>query len=214
MPGHHRQSGSRLYQQVIRFHWCVFAGVAIAGDVYRDQSRILRPKRVRSEARSRRRAGRQVLDEHIGPCEQTVQQRRVLRLLDVRDQTFLAAIEPDEIARGALHRTVVSAREVTLGPFDLDHPGAGVRHPSGAIGGGDSLFEGDDKQAFERFSHIRVLGNAAIRSVGPRRHRTGPCSGQTAQSLPGCGPSYLPRALRAVARGVNSAQRQDGGTGC
>ena len=47
--------------------------------------------------------------------EDAVQQRGVVRVLDVGDEALLAAVEPDEIAGQALRRPVVAAREVALG---------------------------------------------------------------------------------------------------
>ena len=104
---------------------------------------------VGAEARAGGRARRQVLDEHVGPRQDAMQQRRVVRLLDVGDQALLAAVEPDEIAGQALAAVVVAAREVALGALDLDHPRAGVGQAGTAIGRGDRLFERDDREAGE-----------------------------------------------------------------
>ena len=70
---------------------------------------------VGTEARARRGAGRQVLDEHVRPRQDAVQQRRVGRCLMSSDQALLAAVEPDEIAGEPARRLVIAAREVALG---------------------------------------------------------------------------------------------------
>ena len=102
MAGDHRQAGFRLHQQVVRLHRGVVAGVAVARDVDGDQPRIALAQLVGAEARARGGAGREVLDEHVGPRQDAMQQRGVVRLLDVGDQALLAAVEPDEIAGQAL----------------------------------------------------------------------------------------------------------------
>ena len=48
-----------------------------------------------------------------------MQQRCVLRLLDIGSQALLAAIEPDEVAGQASRRLVVAAREVAFGALVL-----------------------------------------------------------------------------------------------
>ena len=55
-----------------------------------------------------------------------MQQRGVVRVLDVGDKALLAAVEPDEIARQARGGLVVAAGEVAFRPLDLDDPRAGV----------------------------------------------------------------------------------------
>ena len=54
-----------------------------------------------------------------------MQQCRIVRPLDVRDQAPFAAIEPYEVAGQAVRCGVVAAREVAFGPLDLDHARAG-----------------------------------------------------------------------------------------
>ena len=107
-------------------------------------------QRVGAEAGARRSARREVLDEHVGAGDDAVQQRGVVRLLDVGDQALLAAVEPDEVARQAFRRLVVAAREVALGAFDLDHPRAGIGQAGAAIGRGHRLLQRDDEQTCKR----------------------------------------------------------------
>ena len=52
---------------------------------------------VGAEPGARGGARREVLDEHVGAREDALQQRRVVRLLDVERPGFLAAVEPDEV---------------------------------------------------------------------------------------------------------------------
>ena len=150
MAGDHRQAGFSLHQQVVRLHRGVLAGIAVAGDVDGDQPRMALAQFIGAEARTGGGAGGQVLDEHVGPPKDAMQQRGIVRPLDVGDQALLAAIEPDEIAGQASCRLVVAAREVALGALDLDHPRAGVGQARAAIRRGDRLFERDDKEVGQR----------------------------------------------------------------
>ena len=112
-------------------------------------------QRVGAEAGTRRGAGREVLDEHVGAGQDAVQQRRVVRMLDVGDQALLAAVQPDEIAGQAFGRVVVAAGEIAFRALDLDHARAGVGQAGTAIGRGDRLFERDDEQTGEGMMHKR-----------------------------------------------------------
>ena len=78
-----------------------------------------------------------------------MQQRRVVRVLDVGDQALLAAVQPDEIAGQAVGRLVVAAREIAFRALDLDDARAGVGKAGAAIRRGDRLFQRDDKQVGE-----------------------------------------------------------------
>jgi hypothetical protein len=109
----------------------------------------------RPEAGTRRRAGREVLDEHVGFGEDAVQQRGVVRVFDVGDQALLAAVEPDEIAGQAVGGLVVAAREVAFGALDLDDARAGVGEAGRTVRRRDRLFERDDQIGRERQLLIR-----------------------------------------------------------
>ena len=138
-----------LHQQVIGFHLGVGIALAVAGYVDGDQTRMRVAQSLRAKARPSGGARREVLDEHIGARQHGAQQGRVAPLLDVDDQTFLAPVEPDEIAREAVHRRVIAAREISLRPLKLDHPRPGVGEARGTVGRGDGLFQRDDKQPLE-----------------------------------------------------------------
>ena len=81
-----------------------------------------------------------------------MQERGIIRLLDVGDERLLAAIEPDEIGREAVHGFVVAAREIAFGALDLDDARPGVGEPRRTIGRGHRLFEGHDEDAVERLA--------------------------------------------------------------
>ena len=141
MSGDHCEAGLCLHQQVVRLHRCVVAAVAVAGDVDGDQPRRARTQRVGPEPRTRSGARGEVLDEHVGAGQDAVQQRRIVLVLDVRDQALLAAVQPDEVAGQTLGRRVVAACEIAFRALDLDDAGAGVGQAGTAIGRGDRLFQ-------------------------------------------------------------------------
>ena len=74
------------------------------------------------EAQLGERAGLQVLHEHVGLGHDRLEQAAVLGLGEVGDDGFLAAVEPHEVRALALDEPVVVAREIALGPLQLDHP--------------------------------------------------------------------------------------------
>ena len=124
--GDRRDAGFRLHQQVVGLHGLVGPAVAVAGNIARDEPRMPRAQGLRAEAELRRRTGREILQEHVGPRDHPVQQRCVRRVLEVEDDGLLAPVEPDEIGRKSVHRAVVVARNIAARPLDLDHPRAGI----------------------------------------------------------------------------------------
>ena len=94
--------------------------------------------------------GRQVLHEDVGAGDDAVQQGVVAGILDVEDDRFLAAVEPDEPGALAIHHMVVKPREVALRPLDLDDARARIGEPAGGEGRGDGLFDRDHQEAGER----------------------------------------------------------------
>ena len=75
-------------------------------------------------------------------------------MLEVERDRLLAAVQPDEIAGEAVHIAVIAAREIALGPLDLDDPRAGIGQPRRAIGGGHRLLDAHHQQAVQRSAHL------------------------------------------------------------
>ena len=103
-----------------------------------------------SESRACRRAGFQVLHEHIGAREHGGKQRLVLGLAEIEHDRFLAAVEPDEITALAVDEIVVAARKIALRPLDFDDARAGIGEPTRAHRRGDRLFQRDDEKPGQR----------------------------------------------------------------
>ena len=97
VAGDHREAGFRLHQQVVRLHVGIFPGLPVAGDIDGDQPWEFGAQVLGSEPGPRRRAGGEVLDEHVRFRQDTVQQRRIVWVLDVGDEGFFAPVQPDEI---------------------------------------------------------------------------------------------------------------------
>ena len=91
------------------------------------------------------------------------EQRLVVGAGEVEHEQFLAAVEPDEIARSRpCTSVVVAAREVALRPLDLDHARAGIGEPAGAHRRGHRLLQRDDEKAGQGKGH----GKATRRGFG------------------------------------------------
>ena len=132
-------------------------------------------QRVEREAELGDRAGLEVLHEHVGLGEERREHRLVLVAREVEHQRLLAAVEPDEIGALAVtlggiraftpvlfrktfarsRQLVVAAREVALGPLDLDHARAGVGEAAGAHRRRHRLLERNHQQAGEGKGHGR-----------------------------------------------------------
>ena len=132
-------------KKIVGLHVIEWAFVAVAGDVDGDQAWVLRAQLCGAEAGAFRGSRREVLDEHIGLGDDAVKQRRVVRALDVRDQRFLAAVEPDEVGALAAHKLVVAAGEVAFLALDLDDTRAGIGQARGTEGCRHRLLQRDDQ---------------------------------------------------------------------
>src|SRR6185312_7359894 len=117
--------------------------VAIAGYGAADQRRIIPLQSLEREAESVHRARLEVLQQHVGAGDQLLETAAAFAVGEIDDDGILAAVEPDEIAALPLRRYVVSAREIALGPLDLDDMGAGIGQPRTAERRSDRLFDGN-----------------------------------------------------------------------
>ena len=74
---------SACTEQIVGAPILVGAVLAVARDVDGDQALVPGPHGSRAEARAFGGAGRQVLDQHVGPGDQAMQQRQVTLVLEV-----------------------------------------------------------------------------------------------------------------------------------
>src|SRR5690606_34290129 len=99
---------------------------------------------------ARRRAGREVLDQHVGARDERIEDRPGLRVLHVERQALLGAVGPDEMRRLPAHALVVAAREVAAArALDLDHARAEVGELARAVRRRDCVLQGDYGDAVE-----------------------------------------------------------------
>jgi hypothetical protein len=99
MSTYGRKSGFRLHQEVVGFHVGIRVSLAVSCDVERDKPGVTFPQLRRAKTAARRGTGCQVLNEYIGLCQNLVNERGISRVLDIGDEAFLAAVEPDEVRR-------------------------------------------------------------------------------------------------------------------
>ena len=105
----------------------------------------------------------------LNDLDLSVEQGEVVLGLEVEGEGLLAAVQPDEVARLAVHVPVVAAGEVALGPLDLDDASAGIRQPGGAIGSGHRLLDTHHQQTVQRSSHRRL--RLPVKSIQDASHR-------------------------------------------
>src|SRR5262249_44167363 len=119
--GYREQARFALNQQVVGLLVGVRAVRAVAGDRAADQPRIAAAELARRQAQSVGRAGREILDEHVGAGEQRGETARAVLAFHIKLDGLLAAVQPDEVTRLAAYCLVIVASEVaSTGSLDLD----------------------------------------------------------------------------------------------
>jgi hypothetical protein len=115
------------------------------------QPRVRAAQRAGGQAEPVGGAGREVLHEDVGAPQQPVQERDVVRILQVDLEGLLGPVEPHEVAGLPVHRLVVPPREVSgTRSLHLDHPGAEVGELPGGERRRHRLLDADDGDPFER----------------------------------------------------------------
>ncbi|CAM2153002.1 hypothetical protein PT2222_20033 [Paraburkholderia tropica] len=149
--GNRQKARLALDQQVVGLLVAIRTVAAIARDIADDQTRITLAQRVVAEAEPLRRAGREVLHEHVGVGEQRVHDLQRFSALHVEREAFLRTVGPDEMRGETVHALVVAAREIAhAGTLDLDDARAQIRELARAERRRDCVLERDDLDAFER----------------------------------------------------------------
>ena len=115
-------------------------------------------------------AGRQILNEDIGRGDHRLHQGQIRRLLQIDAAGFLAAVDPDVIARLPQDIIVKAAGEIAFRSLELDDPGAGIGQPAGRHRSCNRLLESDDGNTFQSACHDpgRLLKPGHETDVGPR----------------------------------------------
>ena len=108
-----------LHQHVVRFLVAIGPVRPISRNSTPDESRLVPSEVLIPAPEPFHRACRQVVNENIRSRDQPPQRRRVL--LHIQHDAALPAIEPREIRRQSVQRTVVMPRRIALRPLDLDH---------------------------------------------------------------------------------------------
>ena len=128
-----------------------------------------------------------------------MQQRRIVRILDVGGERLFAPVEPDEVGALAMGEAVVGAGEIALGALDLDHPGAGVGEPGRAVGRGHGLLHRHDQDAVQGQCLRHSVDSGKRRRKAAQASRDGhaaPCGasrGSQARWGFGCRPEFRER---------------------
>lgn len=152
--GDRRDAALGLDQQVVRTHAGIRTRFAITRDIAGNQARMALAHGLPAEAGTRGRAGAQVLDQHVGLRDHALQQCGIVRIGEVENDRFLAAVQPHEIGTVAIDRRVVATGEVALGAFDLDHARAGVGEPRRCIRRGGRLLHRHHQDSFQGQCHV------------------------------------------------------------
>jgi hypothetical protein len=119
------------------------------------------------EPEARRRAGGEVLHEHVGLVEdQPLEHALRFGMLHVEREALLRAIGPHEVRGEAAHARVIAAREVAdTGPLHLDHARAEIGELPRRERCRDRMLEGDDRDAFEGLHDRSPHSITAVASI-------------------------------------------------
>ncbi|MPM75445.1 hypothetical protein SDC9_122438 [bioreactor metagenome] len=149
--GDRQKTGLALNQQVIRLFVAVGAVGAVAADVADDEFRELRMQRLERQPHARRCAGCQVLHQHVGRGQQLHERIVRQRLLQVERKAFLAAVDPREVRRLAVHALVIATCKIArAGALHLDHARAQIGELACAERRGHRMFERHHGDAVKR----------------------------------------------------------------
>src|SRR6185312_13198475 len=99
-----------LYQEVIGLALPKRPLFPVTGDGATDQAWVALAQAFAVVPELGKGAGLEVLQEHIGPCQQRLEQAPVLALAQVDDDGFFAAVQPDEMRALPAYDLVVLAR--------------------------------------------------------------------------------------------------------
>jgi hypothetical protein len=112
---HARQARFHLDQEIIGLALMIGRAGGIAAVIADNEPRKLCAEPRTAEAETVRRAGGEVLDEHIRASEHRLDQSEIIRVVQVDPAGFLAAVVPDEVARFTVDIVVVEAGELSSG---------------------------------------------------------------------------------------------------
>ena len=202
-----------LDQKIVRLARGIGAMAAITRDGAADQAWMATAQFLRSEARARGRPGRQVLDIDVRPGNHAGQQHRIVRLLEVEHDGFLATVQPDEVAALALGHRIVPAGEITLGALDLDDPGTGIGQPAGTERCRHRLLQGHHQNSIESAQppHRAIVDIVSICSLNGCRVNK---KNQAQHPLAEHNNVSIEWAKRQTARAADAAREEETGNLC
>ena len=146
----------RLDQQIVGLAVAIGPFVAVARDRAADEPRKPLAQGFHRIAELGQGAGLQVLHEHVGLGHDRLEQALAVRPGEVGDDRLLAAVEPHEVRAQPVDERVVGAREIALGPLQLDHPRPGVGQLAARHRRGNGLVEREHQRSCEWLGHYIV----------------------------------------------------------
>ena len=112
-------------------------GLAVSGDRAIDQLRIELAQRSIVELQSPHHARAEILDQHVGACDQTANRFHSLGRFQIEHQTFLADVELAEGGAAIIAHRRAGSHRLAFGGFDLDDLGAHIGEHPRAMRSGD-----------------------------------------------------------------------------
>src|SRR5262245_56038924 len=117
--GHRKQAGLALHQQVVGLLRCVRTGRSVAGNTAPDEPGMACAQLRGAESKPVRGARREVLHEDVGTLDEPRQDLLRVAMLYIERETFLRAIDPDEMRGEPVDGVIVMPRRIAgVGPLD------------------------------------------------------------------------------------------------
>ena len=146
-PVHRHEPAHRLGDEVEGRALGVGPGAAIAIDAAHDQVRVQLGEPRLAEAHAGEHAGPVVLDQHVGPLEETGQDGLALLGVEIEGDRLLVPVELGEVPRQAVHDRALPANGIALARrLDLDDLGAHVAEEHAAERARENAGQVDDAE--------------------------------------------------------------------
>ncbi len=146
----HRHAAEALQHLVEATLFAERSVVAIPGQPGIDEARVDLPEARIVDAEASRHRRPEILDQHIGALDHTMQDRKTLLLLQIEREGALAAIGAEEEAGFARQARRELPQHVALRRFDLDDIGAEIGEQRAAVRAGEIAAQIEDGDAAER----------------------------------------------------------------
>ena len=144
-PRHGDEPRFALHKQIIGLLVAIGSRSAVAGDGANNEARVALCQFLGAKTQSLGGPRGKVLDEHVRVLQKLEDNQPGLRVLEIKRETLLGAIEPDEVARHPPHGLIIATCKVpNARALNFDDARSQVGQLARRKRGRDRLFKRDD----------------------------------------------------------------------